>query len=77
MLHGRPAASLTVEFRARRAGLLRETSTVIELPREAERCKVLVRSFDQVIVGAGLAGRVVASRLLGCTDAPGERRAEG
>src|SRR5262249_32340393 len=47
----------------------RETSTVIELPREAERRKVLTRGFDYVIVGAGSAGCVVARRLLGGTDA--------
>jgi hypothetical protein len=46
-----------------------ETSTVIELPRQAGRGKVLDRSYDYVIVGAGSAGCVVARCLLDGTDA--------
>ena len=72
MLHGRPTAALTVELRARRAELLKETSTVIEPSCEAERRKALARSFDYVILGAGSAGCVVARRLSGRTDAPAE-----
>ena len=77
MLHGCPTAALTVELRARRAGLLRETSTVIETPREAERRKVLAGGFGYAIVGAGSADCVVGRRWLDSTDAMGERRAEG
>ena len=77
MLHGCPTAALTVELRARRAGLLRGTSTVIETPREAERPKVFARVFGYAIVGAGSADCVVARRRLDSTDAAGESRAEG
>ena len=77
MLPGCPTAALTVELRARRAGLLRETSTAIETPREAERRKVLARDFGYAIVGAGSADCVVARRRLDSTDAAGESRAEG
>jgi hypothetical protein len=62
MLHGCPTAALTVELRARRAGLLRETLTVIEAPREAERSKVLARGFRYAVVGARAADCVVARR---------------
>ena len=77
MLHGCPTAALTVDLRSRRAGLLRETSTVIETPREAERRKVLARGFGYAIVGAGSADCVVARRRLDSTDAAGESHAEG
>jgi choline dehydrogenase len=42
---------------------------VIELHRGAERAKVLARSYDYVIVGAGSAGCVVARRLVDGTGA--------
>jgi choline dehydrogenase len=42
---------------------------MIELHREADRHKVLARSYDYVIVGAGSAGCVVARRLVDGSDA--------
>jgi NAD(P)-dependent dehydrogenase (short-subunit alcohol dehydrogenase family) len=61
----------------RRAGLLREPSTVIETPREAERRKVLARGFSYAIVGSASAACVVARRRLDSTGAADESRGEG
>src|SRR5262249_27976262 len=46
-----------------------ETSTMTKHHHEAGRGKVLARSYEYVIVGAGSAGCVVARRLLDGTDA--------
>src|SRR5262249_37507961 len=65
MLHRCPTAALTVELRARRAGLLRETSTVMDSPRAPERRKVLQRGLGYAIVALGQ--RIAWSRVAGWT----------